>query len=155
MNITDPRIDGGRAFDWGKTSADYAKFRDIYPEEFYDKILRRRLCIHFRQTHMVVADGPHPKRSIQANQIKSFALEQFPCLTAQIAAGIVAVECGFAVLFANIEQAFFQLVVVSGEPVIHVAVGHKQCVDLPQIQAISERVAVGIRGEINQQAAVQ
>ena len=45
MDIIDPNIDGGRAFDWGKTSADYAKFRDIYPEEFYDKILRRRLCI--------------------------------------------------------------------------------------------------------------
>jgi hypothetical protein len=25
-------IDKGKAFDWGKTSADYAKFRDIYPQ---------------------------------------------------------------------------------------------------------------------------
>lgn len=45
MNITDKRIDGGRAFDWGRTSADYAKFRDIYPQEFYDKIIKRRLCV--------------------------------------------------------------------------------------------------------------
>ncbi len=45
MNITDKNIDGGKAFDWGKTSADYAKFRDIYPQEFYDKIVQRRLCI--------------------------------------------------------------------------------------------------------------
>lgn len=45
MNITDERIDGGRAFDWGRTSADYAKFRDIYPREFYDKIINRGLCV--------------------------------------------------------------------------------------------------------------
>ncbi|MBQ4464549.1 MAG: methyltransferase domain-containing protein [Oscillospiraceae bacterium] len=42
--MTDQRIDGGKAFDWGKTSADYAKYRDIYPPEFYDKILSRGLC---------------------------------------------------------------------------------------------------------------
>lgn len=28
-------VDSGRAFDWGKTSKDYAKYRDIYPEEYY------------------------------------------------------------------------------------------------------------------------
>lgn len=31
-------IDGGRAFDWGKTSEDYAKYRDIYPREFYERL---------------------------------------------------------------------------------------------------------------------
>ena len=45
MCITDNNIDGGKPFDWGKTSSDYAKFRDIYPQEFYDKIIRRKLCI--------------------------------------------------------------------------------------------------------------
>lgn len=45
MNITDKNIDGGKAFDWGKISEDYAKFRDIYPQEFYDKIIARKLCI--------------------------------------------------------------------------------------------------------------
>lgn len=44
MNITDKNIDGGKAFDWGRTSEDYAKFRDIYPQEFYDHILARGLC---------------------------------------------------------------------------------------------------------------
>lgn len=44
MKITDDRIDGGRAFDWGRTSADYAMYRDIYPPAFYDRILRRGLC---------------------------------------------------------------------------------------------------------------
>lgn len=45
MNITDQNIDGGKPFDWGKTSLDYAKFRDIYPKEFYQKIIDRRLCM--------------------------------------------------------------------------------------------------------------
>lgn len=46
MSIIDKNIDNGKAFDWGKTSTDYAKFRDIYPQEFYDKIIKRRLCIN-------------------------------------------------------------------------------------------------------------
>lgn len=37
-------IDGGRVFDWGKTSADYARYRDIYPPVFYDKIIGQGLC---------------------------------------------------------------------------------------------------------------
>ena len=44
MEITDSRIDAGKAFDWGRTSEAYAKYRDIYPEEFYRKILDRGLC---------------------------------------------------------------------------------------------------------------
>lgn len=31
-------IDSGKPFDWGRTSSDYAKYRDIYPEVFYEKI---------------------------------------------------------------------------------------------------------------------
>lgn len=46
MKITDKNIDDGKAFDWGKTSKDYAKFRDIYPQKFYDKIINRNLCIN-------------------------------------------------------------------------------------------------------------
>ena len=34
-------IDHGNKFDWGKTSADYACFRDIYPPQFYEMILNR------------------------------------------------------------------------------------------------------------------
>lgn len=45
MEIKDKSIDGGKAFDWGKTSADYAKYRDIYPDEFYKKIIERNLCV--------------------------------------------------------------------------------------------------------------
>lgn len=45
MVIVDERIDGGKAFDWGRTSADYAKYRDIYPEEFYRRILSRGIGV--------------------------------------------------------------------------------------------------------------
>lgn len=45
MLIKDKNIDNGKAFDWGRTSTDYAKYRDIYPQEFYDKIIKRGLCM--------------------------------------------------------------------------------------------------------------
>ncbi len=37
-------IDNGKAFDFGRISSDYAKYRDIYPQIFYDKIINRGLC---------------------------------------------------------------------------------------------------------------
>ena len=45
MKIINRDIDSGKPFDWGKTSLDYAKFRDIYPQEFYQKIVDRKLCV--------------------------------------------------------------------------------------------------------------
>lgn len=45
MDITNKNIDGGKAFDWGRTSADYARFRDIYPRMFYEKIVERGIGI--------------------------------------------------------------------------------------------------------------
>src|SRR4030095_15888693 len=33
--VTRPEIDGGTAFDWGKTSPDYAVYRPGYPKSFY------------------------------------------------------------------------------------------------------------------------
>lgn len=36
--IKDKRIDNGQSFDFGKTSAEYARYRDIYPKELYDKL---------------------------------------------------------------------------------------------------------------------
>lgn len=45
MDIKDERIDGGKAFDWVRTSGDYARFRDIYPTEFYEKIAARGIGI--------------------------------------------------------------------------------------------------------------
>lgn len=37
-------IDCGKEFDWGLASADYAKYRDIYPNEFYNKIVDLGYC---------------------------------------------------------------------------------------------------------------
>lgn len=31
-------VDNGQSFDFGKTSHEYAKYRDIYPEELYDRL---------------------------------------------------------------------------------------------------------------------
>lgn len=45
MEIRNKTIDGGKAFDWGRTSADYAKYRDIYPPLFYKMIADRKLCV--------------------------------------------------------------------------------------------------------------
>lgn len=38
-------VDEGRQFDWGNASKDYAKYRDVYPPKFYQKIADRGLCI--------------------------------------------------------------------------------------------------------------
>ncbi len=46
MKMQIRNIDNGKAFDWGKISLDYAKYRDIYPDEFYKKIVDRDLCIN-------------------------------------------------------------------------------------------------------------
>ena len=46
MKIINKNIDGGKPFDWGLTSKEYAKYRDIYPEEFYDKIRSLGFCIY-------------------------------------------------------------------------------------------------------------
>jgi SAM-dependent methyltransferase len=42
--ISNKNIDEGKEFDWGRTSTAYAKYRDIYPEEFYESIVRLGLC---------------------------------------------------------------------------------------------------------------
>lgn len=39
------QIDHGKSFDFGLTSENYARYRDIYPQEFYDRIIARNLCI--------------------------------------------------------------------------------------------------------------
>lgn len=45
MDIFCSDIDGGKAFDWGRTSSDYAKYRDIYPPVFFDKVAEHGLCV--------------------------------------------------------------------------------------------------------------
>ena len=45
MDIFNREIDGGKAFDWGRTSSAYAKYRDIYPPVFFEKVAERGLCV--------------------------------------------------------------------------------------------------------------
>ena len=40
----DPAIDHGQPYDWGKASQAYVLYRDIYPEEFYQKFLSLGIC---------------------------------------------------------------------------------------------------------------
>ena len=42
--MIDRAIDSGKEFDWGRASEDYAKYRDIYPDEFYQAILSKGIC---------------------------------------------------------------------------------------------------------------
>lgn len=44
MRTSCENIDHGKGFDWGKVSKDYARYRDIYPKEFYEKIIDCGLC---------------------------------------------------------------------------------------------------------------
>lgn len=88
MNITNNNIDGGKAFDWGRTSSDYAKYRDIYPKDFYDRIAARGLCVKGQQVLDIgTGTGVLPRNmysygakwtgtDISANQI-----EQAKCLS--------------------------------------------------------------------------
>ena len=57
MDISNKKIDNGRAFDWGRTSAEYAKFRDIYPGEFYARIAERGLCIKGQDVPLTAANN--------------------------------------------------------------------------------------------------
>ena len=62
----DKNIDNGKAFDFGKTSADYAKYRDIYPQIFYEKIINRNLCIRGQRVLDVgTGTGVLPRNMIQ------------------------------------------------------------------------------------------
>jgi SAM-dependent methyltransferase len=45
MEIIKKDIDNGKGFDWGRTSGDYARFRDIYPDTFYKKLVEMGLCV--------------------------------------------------------------------------------------------------------------
>jgi len=45
MDIFNSKIDNGKAFDWGRTSQDYAKYRDIYPPIFFEKVADMGLCV--------------------------------------------------------------------------------------------------------------
>lgn len=37
-------IDGGKPFDWNRAATDYAAWRDIYPPDFYQKLLDAGFC---------------------------------------------------------------------------------------------------------------
>lgn len=101
MEIKNEKIDAGKAFDWGKTSADYAKYRDIYPDIFYKKIAERNLCIKGQKVlDLGTGTGVLPRNmyrygaewtgtDISENQIlyaKELSKEKKLCIEYQVAA---------------------------------------------------------------------
>ena len=60
--ISISNIDAGQSFDWGKTSEDYAKYRDIYPEEFYQYIVNLGLCKDGQRVLDIGTPGVGPGR---------------------------------------------------------------------------------------------
>lgn len=70
MLIKNEAIDGGKSFDWGKISFDYAKYRDIYPKEFYNKIIARGLCIN-GQSVLDLGTGQAYCREIYTNTVQN------------------------------------------------------------------------------------
>jgi len=75
--ITNKGIDGGNAFDWGKTSDDYAKFRDIYPALFYQKIVDMGLCIKGQRV-LDLGTGTGVFRVIFTNTVQNLSVRIFP-----------------------------------------------------------------------------
>ena len=45
MQITNKNFDNGNPFDFGRTSADYAKYRDVYPPEFYNRLAELKIGV--------------------------------------------------------------------------------------------------------------
>jgi hypothetical protein len=50
MAFVSNNIDHGKYFDWGRTSSEYAKYRDIYPVEFNEKLADLGLCKVYRKS---------------------------------------------------------------------------------------------------------
>lgn len=63
MERIDKTIDDGKAFDFGRVSEDYAKFRDIYPKVFYEKIVNQNLCVKgsWEREHLKLLQRTAPK----------------------------------------------------------------------------------------------
>ena len=68
--INNKNIDSEKGFDWGKTSSDYAKYRDIYPNEFYRYILDCGICKD-GQTILDIGTGQGCFPEIYINTVQS------------------------------------------------------------------------------------
>jgi len=49
MQIINKEFDNGNPFDFGRTSADYAKYRDIYPPEFYNRLVELKIGVGWQR----------------------------------------------------------------------------------------------------------
>lgn len=58
----------GEAFDWGRVSEDYAKYRDVYPKMFYEKLVELSLGISGQKV-LDLGTGVIPKNMYQYGAI--------------------------------------------------------------------------------------
>ena len=69
MNEANGTIDAGKPFDFGKTASDYAKYRDIYPAAFYQKILDRDLCVKGQRVLDVGTESLSLRRGMDGDRL--------------------------------------------------------------------------------------
>lgn len=74
--MKDSRIDAGKPFDWSRISEDYARYRDIYPQMFYDRILAQGLCIGGQTVLDLGTDACLPGRRCVARRSGTGAVGQ-------------------------------------------------------------------------------
>lgn len=55
--ITNKKIDNGSSFDFGMISQDYARYRDIYPKSFYNRIYELGFIVNLR-SYWILEQAP-------------------------------------------------------------------------------------------------
>ena len=71
INITNKNIDEGKPFDWGRTSLNYVRYRDIYPQFFYDKMPMSEFKQNIENLpYFIVEDIKHAKAKKLISKLK-------------------------------------------------------------------------------------
>lgn len=93
-------IDNGKPFDWGRASSDYAKYRDIYPQMFYEKIhslgigvLGQRVLDIGTGTGVIPRNMYHYGAKFTGTDISENQIEQAKLLAAQGGMDIDFLSC--------------------------------------------------------------
>ena len=91
MKIINRDIDSGTSFDWGKTSFDYARFRDIYLKGFYQRIREIRkneypILSDFLYEAIFIPEGMDkpPKSIIEQPELQVYSIIEQPELQVYI-----------------------------------------------------------------------
>ena len=94
--------------------AEVATYAKRMPVDTMHIVELHKETFHIRNAHVIVWAMREAHRRVHAYEVIPLRGEQFPGLIAQTDARIMGIEQAFTVLFANIEEAFLQFVVVGG-----------------------------------------